>query len=671
MKQLPQINKTIRSFWKYSFLIALLSLFFIGCKKGDRGETGPQGPTGDKGDPGVVGPAGAKGADGTKILSGTAAPTSSQGADGDYFFNTATKTLYGPKAGGAWPAGTSLQGAKGDTGDAGAKGDKGDTGAGGAKGDKGDKGDAGAPGTNFLAGAGAPTAATGKVGDFYFNTTNSTFFGPKTADPVNPWASNQFPLGTAGAARTYYLTRGFESLNPVPNTRVNGQAIRYVWGPVEISSSYFLNADDINRISKYPGWGMNREMVFQSNPVAAPGVFDYVVNSAAKLNVAPAIVGAKFRYTQNFSNPTQEFTLTQQDIDRFLVNGGTTFDYLTYAAVDTRKAIAAYVIGDRLEFHRTKAVEVYNLSDAEADATGQFRIQYQAQTKIDLNAIPGLMEKIESYKQDGKVYLKYRYANPRTGELWYEVGGADAVLGWRDITNYVNSYTKAGAKYGPGGMYTTGDNGGPGNPANPFLTGGGLWWAGGINLGVQPNNYEALPGQEVTSINAAPRAQVMNKGNFVFHWDINSGTNYTLATSAVPMGPLTLVNPNADQNVVKNSLNIPNGTLGSWNYNTTSMARPYWMAHPTSVYYKAPNQLTARVQSPTTGSWSTVVPVAPLYTVNQVKITDGQPPSYFADKPIIQIQVYVIPGDVVMSAKAKGVNVDNPAAMRMFAGTIN
>jgi hypothetical protein len=50
----------------------------------------------------VAGPAG------KTILSGTAAPTSADGTDGDYWLDNAAWTIYGPKASGVWPAGHSL-----------------------------------------------------------------------------------------------------------------------------------------------------------------------------------------------------------------------------------------------------------------------------------------------------------------------------------------------------------------------------------------------------------------------------------------------------------------------------------------------------------------------------------------------------------------------------------
>ena len=56
------------------------------------------------------------GTNGNTILNGIIPPINSQGVNGDFFLNTATNTLYGPKAAGVWPAGVSLVGATGATG---------------------------------------------------------------------------------------------------------------------------------------------------------------------------------------------------------------------------------------------------------------------------------------------------------------------------------------------------------------------------------------------------------------------------------------------------------------------------------------------------------------------------------------------------------------------------
>jgi hypothetical protein len=64
---------------------------------------------------GIQGDTGAAGADGRTILSGAVDPTT-EGADGDFYINTASSTLFGPKASGTWPAGVALIGADGADG---------------------------------------------------------------------------------------------------------------------------------------------------------------------------------------------------------------------------------------------------------------------------------------------------------------------------------------------------------------------------------------------------------------------------------------------------------------------------------------------------------------------------------------------------------------------------
>jgi hypothetical protein len=76
--------------------------------EGAQGPQGIQGPEGAQGPQGIQGPAGA---DGRTILSGAVDPTT-EGVDGDFYLNTATSTLFGPKAT-TWPAGVSLIGLTG------------------------------------------------------------------------------------------------------------------------------------------------------------------------------------------------------------------------------------------------------------------------------------------------------------------------------------------------------------------------------------------------------------------------------------------------------------------------------------------------------------------------------------------------------------------------------
>lgn len=69
------------------------------------------GPGADGAD-GTDGVNGTDGVDGRTVLYGTDAPTT-EGVDGDFYIRTTTHMIYGPKAGGVWPAGTSLVGAAG------------------------------------------------------------------------------------------------------------------------------------------------------------------------------------------------------------------------------------------------------------------------------------------------------------------------------------------------------------------------------------------------------------------------------------------------------------------------------------------------------------------------------------------------------------------------------
>lgn len=76
---------------------------------------GPQGNAGTNGVDGTDGTNGTDGADGRTILNGIVDPLVGDGVDGDFFINTNTNTIFGPKAG-TWPAGVSLVGPEGPSG---------------------------------------------------------------------------------------------------------------------------------------------------------------------------------------------------------------------------------------------------------------------------------------------------------------------------------------------------------------------------------------------------------------------------------------------------------------------------------------------------------------------------------------------------------------------------
>ena len=125
---------------------------------GATGATGPQGPAGPTGATGLTGPAGTNG---NGVLNGNVVPSNLQGTNGDFYINTSTNTIYGPKANGSWPSGVSMVGPAGATGPQGAQGIQGSTGAAGATGATGPQGPAGPTGATGPAGATGPQGPSG------------------------------------------------------------------------------------------------------------------------------------------------------------------------------------------------------------------------------------------------------------------------------------------------------------------------------------------------------------------------------------------------------------------------------------------------------------------------------------------------------------------------------
>jgi len=194
---------------------------------------------------------GAQGAAAT-ILSGTGAPASGVGNDGDFYLDTATSTLYGPKADGAWPAsGTELVGA---TGPQGPKGTTGTTGPQGPQGTQGTKGTTGPPGPPVTFKGTWSSSATYAIGDAvslqgssYISLAN----GNVGHNPTNgaPWAllaakgttgpkgttGTTGPQGPAGGLSAYadlYLPASFAvSSHPIlPGGSLTGFTVQKVTG---------------------------------------------------------------------------------------------------------------------------------------------------------------------------------------------------------------------------------------------------------------------------------------------------------------------------------------------------------------------------------------------------------------------------------------------------------
>lgn len=98
---------------------------------GATGAAGSAGATGATGSAGAAGAAGSNGTNGLNVLNGTGVPGGGTGVNGEFYLRTDTSQMYGPKAGGAWPAPVALIGATGSTGATGSAGSAGATGAAG------------------------------------------------------------------------------------------------------------------------------------------------------------------------------------------------------------------------------------------------------------------------------------------------------------------------------------------------------------------------------------------------------------------------------------------------------------------------------------------------------------------------------------------------------------
>lgn len=106
------------------------------------------------------------------ILNGKGAPKISLGIDGDFYIDTRSLLMYGPKKKGRWPVPTNLQGPTGPVGNPGKSGNDGKTissasstsGPQGPQGPVGPKGDAGSPGASGAPGPAGQDGAPGSAG---------------------------------------------------------------------------------------------------------------------------------------------------------------------------------------------------------------------------------------------------------------------------------------------------------------------------------------------------------------------------------------------------------------------------------------------------------------------------------------------------------------------------
>jgi hypothetical protein len=159
------------------------------------------------------------------VLNGKGAPSNSLGINGDFYIDTRSLLISGPKASGKWPTARSLQGANGTNGTDGRNGNDaksvstastvaGPVGPQGERGEKGSDGVSGSSGAAGAAGVAGATGATGPVGPAGSGSTGAQ-------GPTGSTGSNGAPgingargeTGTVGPSEVTVGTLNFPNIS--------------------------------------------------------------------------------------------------------------------------------------------------------------------------------------------------------------------------------------------------------------------------------------------------------------------------------------------------------------------------------------------------------------------------------------------------------------------------
>ena len=143
------------------------------------------------------------------VLSGAGVPAKSLGIDGDFYIDTKSMNMYGPKKNNSWPLPVSLRGPQGPAGIAGSDGKNASTssvsaGAAGAAGPQGPAGPAGPAGPKGETGATGPQGPAGPAGS---NTGTAGPAGPKGDTGATGAQGPKGDAGTVPSIQSVNLTQ--------------------------------------------------------------------------------------------------------------------------------------------------------------------------------------------------------------------------------------------------------------------------------------------------------------------------------------------------------------------------------------------------------------------------------------------------------------------------------
>ena len=274
-------------------------------------------------------------------MNGTADPIASLGANGDFFINTATNKIFGPKTSGSWGAATSLVG---PTGAQGLQGPAGAAGPQGAAGAQGPAGPAGADGAQGPAGPQGPAGSSLSNGSVAGNTTywngttwvvnNSNIFnnganvGIGTTSPSSKLTvqgtgttsatSSLMLKNSAGDTTMLVKNNGFISIGDVPYTNdylrnLNVAGGTAFYSPNRIHSGFIIGTDTSIHLSS----ALVSDLVLQYYSIGNVGIGN--INPQAKLDVK----GGGSTYSTNtfmLRNLTGDTLLRMRDDGRMGIN---------------------------------------------------------------------------------------------------------------------------------------------------------------------------------------------------------------------------------------------------------------------------------------------------------------------------------------------------------------
>ena len=171
------------------------------------------------------------------VLSGAGVPAKSLGIDGDFYIDTKSMNMYGPKKNNSWPLPVSLRGPQGPAGIAGSDGKNASTSSvsAGAAGAAGPQGPAGPAGPKGETGATGPQGPAGPAGS---NTGTAGPAGPKGDTGAT---GAQGPKGDTGAAGAVNINYGALTFGSLINGVAGSSAVSTQFGTFVAGRSYVVD----------------------------------------------------------------------------------------------------------------------------------------------------------------------------------------------------------------------------------------------------------------------------------------------------------------------------------------------------------------------------------------------------------------------------------------------